>query len=128
MSARITLLRLFATGLLFVALVLIGASGCSKGKTDHIRPKVLMSQATLTSVLTEVHLVEAAMNMRRNNGQEFENQKNALFDAIFTHYGITPELLEANLLYYNQHPAVMEKVYQDVIDSLLRIQQELRLE
>lgn len=87
-----------------------------------------MSQATLTSVLTEVHLVEAAMNMRRNNGQEFENQKNALFDAIFTHYGITPELLEANLLYYNQHPAVMEKVYQDVIDSLLRIQQELRLE
>lgn len=97
-------------------------------KARQPKPKVLISQNTLAQVLTDVHLVEAAMNMRRNNGQEFENQKNAIFDSVFVHYSITPQILEDNLLYYNQQPQIMEKVYQDVIDSLTSLQKNLRLD
>lgn len=111
--------------LLFFALI---AFSCKNTESEKLRPAVLVSQSTLTRILTEVHLVEAAMSMRRNNGQEFEKQKNLLFDDIFTHYGLTPELLESNLLYYNQDPAVMEKVYQDVIDSLTSMQKKLKME
>lgn len=102
--------------------------GCESSKQKQERPKVLMSQTTLAQVLTDVHLVEAAMNMRRNNGQEFENQKNAIFDSVFAHYAITPQILEDNLLFYNQQPTIMEKVYQDVIDSLMSMQKKLRLD
>ncbi|MCE1202447.1 MAG: DUF4296 domain-containing protein [Bacteroidia bacterium] len=114
-------------GLLVVfAAILITACGTPKAR--QAKPKVLISQNTLTQVLTDVHLVEAAMNMRRNNGQEFESQKNAIFDSVFVHYSITPQILEDNLLYYNQQPQIMEKVYQDVIDSLMSLQKNLRLD
>lgn len=113
---------------LFVAFAAILITACGTPKARQAKPKVLISQNTLTQVLTDVHLVEAAMNMRRNNGQEFENQKNAIFDSVFVHYSITPQILEENLLYYNQQPQIMEKVYQDVIDSLMSLQKNLRLD
>lgn len=113
---------------LLVAFAAIIIAACGTPKARQQKPKVLISQNTLTQVLTDVHLVEAAMNMRRNNGQEFENQKNAIFDSVFVHYSITPQILEDNLLYYNQQPQIMEKVYQDVIDSLTSLQKNLRLD
>lgn len=113
---------------LLVAFAAIIITSCGTPKARQQKPKVLISQNTLTQVLTDVHLVEAAMNMRRNNGQEFENQKNAIFDSVFAHYSITPQILEDNLLYYNQQPQIMEKVYQDIIDSLTSLQKNLRLD
>jgi hypothetical protein len=113
---------------LFFAFAAIIITACGMPKARQPKPKVLISQNTLAQVLTDVHLVEAAMNMRRNNGQEFENQKNAIFDSVFVHYSITPQILEDNLLYYNQQPQIMEKVYQDVIDSLTSLQKNLRLD
>jgi hypothetical protein len=113
---------------LFLLLVMAVSIACSSSSSSQFRPKVLVSQETLTEILKEVHLIEAAMNMRRNNGQEFDQQKNALYDMLFTHYAITPQLLEENLLFYNQRPEVMEKVYQNVIDSLMSMQKSLRLE
>lgn len=123
-------LRIFGRTPLFILLVvLIGISAaCVRSEMRNNRPKVLISQATLTKVITEVHLIEAAMNMRRNNGQEFEQQKNALYDSLFVNHSLTPQLLEDNLVFYNKRPEIMEKVYQNVIDSLMNMQKNLRVE
>lgn len=114
-----------ALSLAVLGLVIIS---CGKNETGEKRPKVLVGQQTLVKILADVHLIEAAMNMRRNNGQAFENQKNALFDSVFVQYRLTPQLLEENLLYYNQQPQIMEKIYQDVIDSLIVMQKNLKLD
>jgi len=102
--------------------------GCGSPDLRQESPKVLLSESTLTKILTDVHLIEAAMNMRRNNGQEFELQKNALYDSLFVNYSLTPQLLEDNLIFYNKRPEIMEKVYQNVIDSLMTMQKNLRIE
>lgn len=119
--------NLFRSALLIVIPGIILVS-CGKNEARDKRPKVLVGQQTLVKVLADVHLIEAAMNMRRNNGQAFENLKNALFDSVFVQYRLTPQLLEENLLYYNQQPQIMEKIYQDVIDSLVVMQKNLKLD
>ncbi|HMM10482.1 MAG TPA: DUF4296 domain-containing protein [Bacteroidales bacterium] len=113
---------------LLIVLAVVFPLACQPTSPNPNRPKVLISQSTLTKILVQVHLVEAAMNMRRNNGQEFEIQKNILFDSVFTKFSLTPELLEENMLYFNQQPKLMEKIYQDVIDSLEVMQSGLRVE
>lgn len=120
--------RLFCLNISLLLAFLMLVASCSSTKPTQPKPKALISQATLTQVLVGVHIIEAAMNMRRNNGQEFEKQKNALFDSLFVHYAITPQILEENMLYFNQQPKLMEKVYEDVIDSLMKLQKNLRIE
>jgi len=76
----------------------------------------------------DVHLVEGTINFKRNIGQGHDEQKSELYHQLMVEHGITPEILETNLIYYNQQPAVLEKIYEDIISRLTDMQAEIMVE
>lgn len=82
----------------------------------------------MIDILTDVHVIEASMNFRRNLGQSMDDRKAVFFDSLFKIYGITPEILEHNMRYYNENPEQMDNIYQAVIEKLTALQSAIRVE
>jgi hypothetical protein len=101
---------------------------CARNKTEFPEPDLLLSEEQMIDVIQDVHLAEATLNFKRNIGQVFDRNKTIYFDRIFVEHGLTPEIFEKNLLYYNQKPEVMEKIYEEVIARLLVQQGEITVE
>lgn len=92
------------------------------------KPALLLSEKQMIDLLTDVHVIEASMNFRRNLGQSMDDRKTVFFDSLFKIYGITPELLEQNLRYYNENPDQMDRIYESVIEKLSALQSAIKVE
>ncbi|MDO8899529.1 MAG: DUF4296 domain-containing protein [Bacteroidales bacterium] len=115
----------------FLLMVFISAnffSSCNMASSSAPKPAIILSEEQMTVILMDVHLVEGTINFKRNIGQGHDEQKSELYHQLMENHGITPEILESNLMYYNQKPAVMEKIYEDVISRLTDMQTEIKVE
>ena len=73
---------------------------CGK-KTEVTAPTVLLSETEMVEVITDVYVIENAINHRRGKGTKVSNLKTKGFDAVFSHYGITDSIFYDNIDYYN---------------------------
>lgn len=125
------LLNTFFFHCLFVAasvIVLLAISTSCSHKKEYPRPLLFLSERQMIDILTDVHVIEASMNFRRNLGQSMDDRKAVFFDSLFKIYGITPEILEHNMRYYNENPEQMDNIYQAVIEKLTALQSAIRVE
>jgi hypothetical protein len=103
-------------------------SSCNMRSSSPPKPAIILSKEQITVILMDVHLVEGTINFKRNIGQGHDEQKSELYHQLMVEHGITPEILETNLIYYNQQPAVLEKIYEDIISRLTDMQAEIMVE
>ena len=103
----------------------------SCGKSD--RPNVLPTGFTADSIipetkmvciLTDVHIIEAALLMERNEGVVSTEKNNTLYQDLFRKYHINKKIYERNLRYYSMNPELFVKMYDKVI---LQIEQKQKL-
>jgi hypothetical protein len=101
---------------------------CKNKAETEARPAVLLSEKQMIDIILDVHLVEGALNFKRNLGQSMDDQKNLYFDELFREHGISQRLFQNNLFYYNRIPKQMEGIYDSVTRRLERMQEEIEIE
>jgi hypothetical protein len=114
---------------LFLAvLCLMVSASCREGKNKDERPdRVLISRDSvipekkMVSLLTDMHILEAGIQIRRNRG-ETDNSWNAdAYRKLFFRYQVTKSQFERNLEWYQQDPKVFTKIYDSVLQTLDRL-------
>ncbi len=112
-----------------ISLLLTGIfTSCTKKESKKNTATVQLSQEQMISILTDMHLLEAALSQRRNRGQSTHELKESWYKQLFEKYDITVDIFEENLSFYNDEPAVMEKILEEVMANLSRLQSELDAE
>lgn len=107
-----------------LVLLIVTISACKPKEKSLPQPHLLLTEQQLTQILVDVHLAEGVLNYKRNLGLSFDENKNVLYNEVFAQHGITSKILESNLLYYNDQPEIMEKIYEEVINHLSKEQVE----
>lgn len=68
--------------------------------------------------MADVHIIEAALLIERNEGVVSKEKTTCLYDGIFKKYGLNRAKYEYNLMYYSQNPESFSKLYGKVIGQL----------
>lgn len=99
---------------------------CNNKKTEVATPNFLLSETQMVEIMTDVYVLENAINHRRGKNISVNNLKTKGYDAVFAHYGISDSVFFENMDYYNDNPALMKKVMDSVSANLQRMQNELK--
>ncbi len=99
---------------------------CDNKTKGVASPSVLLSEQKMTEVMTDVQIIENAINYRRGKNIKVINLKTKGFDAVFEHHGITDSIFMQNLDYYNSHPEKMKAIMDSVNMYFKHIQDTLK--
>lgn len=110
--------------IVLLALVLLFSVSCDDKKEVAEVPDVLLSETQMVDIVTDVQIMEQAINLRRGRNQNVYNLKTQGFQAIFSHYEITDSVFYENLDYYNANPELMQRIMDSVSANFQRMQDE----
>ena len=88
---------------------------CTSKETKVTTPNVLLSEPQMVDIMTDVQILENAINYRRGKNISTNNLKTKGFDAIFSHYGITDSVFFENMDYYNDNPEMMKRMLKKLL-------------
>lgn len=94
---------------------------CCDKRTKATAPNVLLSEPQMVEIMTDVYVLENAINHRRGKNISTNNLKTKGYEAIFDHYGITDSVFFENMDYYNDNPVVMKRVMDSVLVNFQKI-------
>jgi len=84
----------------FSLIILFFLVACSNEKKKQA-PEVLLSEAQMVEVMTDVQIMEGIISYKKNTNQKSAYIKTVGYDTLFSHHGITDSIFEENLKYYN---------------------------
>lgn len=110
-----------------VLALLLFFSACQKAeKTKAAKPAVFLTESQMVELITDVQILEAAINNRRNIGQSTNEIKTLWFNQLFEKHQVTDVVFQENLNYYNEKPAVMERILEEVLANIMQDQAHLK--
>ncbi len=76
----------------------------------------------MTEVLKDIHLAEAEASIQSKPDSLLKQKIN--FQKIFEKDSVTKQQYEESLTFYMDHPELLDKIYEQVINDLSRMQGE----
>jgi hypothetical protein len=99
---------------------------CSQEKQVVI-PNNVLGKEQMAAVLTEIHLLEASMNLNISNavttGAPPDLEATTL--EVFKKKGITKEQYDTSFIFYTRNPQLLSEIYQLVLNNLSQLQAEV---
>ncbi|MDD4553125.1 MAG: DUF4296 domain-containing protein [Bacteroidales bacterium] len=118
---------------LFLGFLVFIATFCScSGHRDEVASSQAISAdsviepAKMVLILSDVHVVEAALVMERNEGIQKTDNSAFYYRKIFEKYHITRNRYDQSLAYYRQDPEFFSNMYGEVIRNLEERQNRLK--
>ncbi len=108
----------------FLALILAIAS-CGEPEVE-VAPDGLLDKDKFTEVMVDVQLVEGMKVHKLGPKREKSPDMEAMYANIFAKYDITQEGFDATYDYYKARPEEMELIYEQVLDSLSKLDVEVK--
>lgn len=109
----------------FIVMMLVSASCYHENHPQVEIPEHQLSKKQMVDILTDVYLAEGAITYHRMNKTLTEEKSAGYFKLIFDEHHITHRILKDNLRYYNASPEEMEKIMEDVLANLSKLQAEV---
>ncbi len=103
-------------------LTLFSCTGKQKDFSPLPRPKHLLNKTQMAELLTQVHLLEAAVNLKNAQNQSLNKKDSLAYNDIFKKYNIDYAEFQENYKYYASTPKELESIYDEVISDLTRMQ------
>jgi hypothetical protein len=103
-------------------LALFSCTGKQKDFSPLPRPTHLLNKAQMAELLTQVHLLEAAVNLKNAQNQSLNKRDSLPYNDIFRKYNIDYAQFQENYKYYASTPKELETIYDEVITDLTRMQ------
>jgi len=110
---------------LILALLLF-FTACQKAEKTKAKPAVFLTENQMVKLVTDIQLLEAALNQRRNIGQNINEVKTLWFNQLFEKHRLTDVIFEENLSYYNEQPALMDRILEEVLANIMQEQAQLK--
>jgi hypothetical protein len=107
---------------LFAIVLPLASCGDKDEKSDL--PAYVIDRNKLTAILTDMHLVEAALVEKQHQGALSFDLSEIYYDTLFAKYSVTRMQLDSSIAHYSRNPAVLDAIYVNVITNLSKIQSE----
>lgn len=99
-------------------LILLFFSSCYlENKPVDITPNNLFSKDKMILVMTDIQIVEGALNYNRVIRRGGNTYKESYYNQLFLEHEITAMDFKQNLAYYNMRPKVMEEILEKVLEN-----------
>ena len=92
-------------------------------------PDRLLSEQEMISIMTDVQIIEADINYQKTQVNEpdyvprdYKALSQSYYGQLFEHYGITDSIFSQNIRYYTEHPAILERIMDSVMQRLVKEQ------
>ncbi len=106
---------------LLLLLVICFFLSCSSEKEKQ-KPTVFLTEEQMVDVVTDVHIMEAAITYKKNMNERTEYLKTVGYDTLFAHYGINDSIFKANMVYYyDVEPLTLIRILDSVENRLARM-------
>lgn len=105
--------------LFFFSIMLLIA--CSR--PEVIVPSTVISRDSMISILSDMHLAEAAIQLRNLGSSDTARAESyARYRYVFRKYNISAEQFRQSFSFYRSQPEYFNKMYKEVITRLSEIQ------
>ncbi|MFC6999792.1 DUF4296 domain-containing protein [Rufibacter roseus] len=98
--------------LLFMPVVLLAC-----GPKDD-KPADVVSEDAMTSLMLDIHLTEAIVNRTYHHVDTSRMVYQKAHKDLLKKHGLTDSSFKYSYDYYVQHPDIMDKIYERILDSL----------
>ena len=105
----------------FISLFLLLLASCGD-KSKKSMPEPLLTEQEMITILADMQIIEADLNFRKTNQQDIIGLAQSYYSQLFEHYGITDSIFEANMDYYSQNLAVLERIMDSVTNRCIKAQ------
>lgn len=103
---------------LAIPIILFLFSSCyTENKHKVIIPDKLFSEEEMIKIMTDIQLLEGALNYNRVKRWNKE-LKQPYYNKVFLEYNITAKDFKQNLNYYNSDPKNMGHIFEKVIENI----------
>lgn len=85
----------------------------------------MISRDTMVDVLTDIHLVKASQQLGMAIDPKDTSHTGTPFDYVWTKHHITQGEYEKSLDFYTHHPAILDSIYENVLNGLSKQRAEL---
>lgn len=117
-------MHLFAKNLIFLSLLALIISCGSDRQTKS--SGVTVPEDTLIDILTDIHLADAYMSVKRTERITFERKD--LYESILKEYNISRSRFDSTINYYTTHVDRYELLYEKVMMNLSELEAEASAE
>ena len=108
--------------LIFLLLATLLLFSCSKKEE-----KTHLSKDDFTRILFDIHLTDGVLTSKNIVTRGKEYRPSFYYNSIYKKYNITPDQFDSCVSFYTQNSAIYEKIYENVIDSLNRMETHFRI-
>ena len=111
---------------LLFGIILLTLSGCHGLKNGPSSSADVIPKDSMLSVLVDIHVADAVADQKF--GQDHPNRAftNALYERIYQNHHITAAQYKASYKYYESHPEMMDKMYEQVITEISKKEADLK--
>jgi hypothetical protein len=99
------------------------ATSCSNSKKIKV-PAGVLSQDTMVSVLTDIHLVKAAQQLGIAIDTA-DTDRRVPYEYVWKKHHITEDNYKKSLDFYTHNPNVLDTIYENVLNDLSKQKAEL---
>lgn len=104
-----------------VSLIIIGLlSGCAPQLERPEDIQGMISPDSMTIILTDIHLIEGAKVGDNIMGDTLKAAN--YFRMVYQKYGISEKRFEKSFDYYSERPALMNEIFEGVIEELTKME------
>lgn len=104
--------------LLFASLI-----SCNSEDKSISIPTTTLSKEKMIGIMLDIHISEATMNMTPINKNVSEKPVPAI--DVLKKNSISKEQFDESFIFYTQHPLLLNEIYDEVMDSLSKMQAEV---
>lgn len=104
--------------------ILLLASACGRKKEPV--PEDLLDRATFTSLMLDIQLAEGLKSQYSRNKSFSTYHSREVYDEIFSRHNIAEGDFQKTYSWYQGRPDLMEKIYEQVLDSLSTLEAEIK--
>lgn len=112
--------------LIFIIGWLLVASACSEKEQE--KPEIVMGEEKMVEVMLDVHLTEAVLTRIRGTGEDVKEISDDYYQKIFEKHDINETIFDTSFSYYQRNLGEMEKIYEQVIVELNKMQREREMD
>ncbi len=100
--------------------------GCDSAPDNEEKPPLEKRQ--FTALMIDVQLAEGMKTQKIFVTKKNPGAINMLYEDIFAKHGVTEEEFQKTFRYYRERPELFEVVYEQVLDSLSKLDVEVKQE
>ena len=110
-----------AKGYFFLLITMVLLAGCGNNEEKKVSiPDNILPREKMAQVITDIHIAEAEMNL--HSLPDSTSKTPISFRKIFEKDSITKQQYEESLTFYIDHPELLDKVYEEVLNEMSKMQ------